>query len=70
MLKINKAQFGTAVWLNNRKLGEDAGCFSASYFDLGEAIRWNARLVDILHTEPDGTRVLDYRRFHDVEPLP
>jgi inward rectifier potassium channel len=35
-----------------------------------EAIRWNARLVDILHAEPDGTRVLDYRRFHDVEPLP
>ena len=42
MLKINKAQFGTAVWLNGRKLGEYAGCFSASYFHLEPAVRWNA----------------------------
>lgn len=31
MLKINKAQFGTAVWLNGRKLGEYPFCFSASF---------------------------------------
>jgi beta-galactosidase len=42
MLKINKAQFGTAVWLNGQKLGEYAGCFSASLFHLENAIRWNA----------------------------
>lgn len=42
MLKINKAQFGTAVWLNGMKLGEHAGCFTAGYFDLTPAIRWNA----------------------------
>jgi len=41
LLKINKAQFGTAVWLNGRQLGEYAGCFTASYFHLEEAIRWN-----------------------------
>ena len=41
LLKISKAQFGTAVWLNGRKLGEYAGCFTASYFHLEEAIRWN-----------------------------
>jgi len=40
LLKVNKAQFGTAVWLNGTKLGEYAGCFSAGYFDLGQAIRW------------------------------
>ncbi len=40
LLKINKAQFGTAVWLNGQKLGEYAGCFTASYFRLNEAIRW------------------------------
>ena len=34
LLKINKAQFGTAVWLNGQKLGEYAGCFTASYFHL------------------------------------
>jgi hypothetical protein len=42
MLKINKAQFGTAVWLNGEKLGEYAGCFTASYFHLEQTIRWNA----------------------------
>ena len=42
LLKINKAQFGTAVWLNGEKLGEYAGCFTASYFALNNAIRWNA----------------------------
>ncbi len=27
--KVNKAQFGTAVWLNGRKIGEHFGCFTA-----------------------------------------
>ena len=41
LLKINKAQFGTAVWLNGKKLGDYAGCFTASYFKLNDAIVWN-----------------------------
>ena len=41
LLKINKAQFGTAVWLNGHKLGEYAGCFTASYYHLENALRWN-----------------------------
>ena len=40
LLKINKAQFGTAVWLNGRKRGEYAGCFTASYTPLDQAISW------------------------------
>jgi hypothetical protein len=50
VLKINKAQFGTAVWLNGQKLGEYAGCFSAGYFHLEQAVRWeeeNTLLVRI-----------------------
>ncbi|MGH7972600.1 MAG: hypothetical protein ACREIC_28135, partial [Limisphaerales bacterium] len=43
ILKINKAQFGTAVWLNGQRLGEYSGCFSASYFNLTGAIHWHAR---------------------------
>lgn len=31
-------------------------------------IRWNARLVDIIGMLPDGTRTIDYRLFHMVEP--
>ena len=42
LLKINKAQFGTAVWLNGQKLGEYAGCFTAGIFPLGKAVRWEA----------------------------
>lgn len=40
ILRIGKAQFGTAVWLNGKKQGEYAGCFTASYFDISEAIDW------------------------------
>jgi beta-galactosidase len=45
VLKINKAQFGTAVWLNGKKLGEYAGCFSAGYFHLEQDINWNEENV-------------------------
>jgi len=29
-------------------------------------VRWGARFVDILTRGPDGQRLIDYRRFHDV----
>ena len=41
-LRIGKAQFGTAVWLNGTKIGEHAGCFTAGLFDATPAMRWNA----------------------------
>ena len=41
-LKVSKAQFGTSAWLNGKPVGEHAGCFTAGYFDLTEAIRWGA----------------------------
>ncbi|MGA2206128.1 MAG: sugar-binding domain-containing protein [Terracidiphilus sp.] len=40
LLVINKAQFGTAVWLNGKKIGEHLGSFTAGHFDLTDAIRW------------------------------
>ncbi len=40
MLRIAKAQFGTAVWLNGKKVGEHLGCFSAGYFDVAGSINW------------------------------
>lgn len=39
-LKINKAQFGTAVWLNGKKIGLHYGCFTAGYFTVTGAIDW------------------------------
>jgi len=41
LLRIGKAQFGTAVWVNDHPLGEYPGCFTASVFDATAAIRWN-----------------------------
>ena len=42
LLVINKAQFGTAVWLNGKKIGEHLGSFTAGHFDLTDAIDWKA----------------------------
>jgi len=41
ILKINKAQFGTAVWLNGKKVGEHIGCYTAAIFDVTPAIKWD-----------------------------
>ena len=71
MLKINKAQFGTAVWLNGKPLGEYSGCFSASYFDLADAIRWNAKneLVIRIGAHP-GVLPVAYPTGTDFEKTP
>jgi len=39
ILRINKAQFGAAVWLNGVKIGEHLPCFTAAIFDVRQAIR-------------------------------
>jgi inward rectifier potassium channel len=33
-----------------------------------EELRWDQRFVDIIDIQPDGTRVIDYRRFHETQP--
>jgi hypothetical protein len=37
-LRINKAQFGTTVWLNGVKVGEHPPCFTAAIFDISQSI--------------------------------
>ncbi len=32
-------------------------------------ILWDYQFVDILFMQPDGTRIVDYDRFHDVQPV-
>lgn len=38
-LRINKAQFGAAVWLNGVKIGDHFPCFTAAVFNVSNAIR-------------------------------
>jgi beta-galactosidase len=42
LLKVNKAQFGTVVYLNGVRIGEHDPCFTAAYFDVTSAIHWGA----------------------------
>jgi hypothetical protein len=47
-LRVNKAQFGTTVWLNGRKVGEYPGCFSAGVFDVTPALKWTGENVLVI----------------------
>ncbi len=51
-LRVNKAQFGTAVWLNGRKVGEYPGCFSAGVFDVTPAMKWTGENVLVVRVGP------------------
>ncbi len=39
------------------------------YSYIADELRFDARFVDVIQVAPDGTRVFDFRRFHDVVPL-
>jgi hypothetical protein len=41
ILKVNKAQFGTVVYLDGVRIGEHDPCFTAAYFDITRNIRWD-----------------------------
>jgi len=35
-----------------------------------DEIVWNAQFVDVVSALPDGSRVVDYSKFHDFKPAP
>lgn len=41
ILKVSKAQFGTTVYLNGKRIGEHWSNFTAGYFDVTQAMRWD-----------------------------
>lgn len=43
VLIVNKAQFGSEVWLNGHPVGSHPSCYTAAYYDITEAIRWASR---------------------------
>ena len=38
-VRINKAQFGAAVWINRTKVGEHWPCFTSATFDISKVVR-------------------------------
>jgi beta-galactosidase len=53
-LIIEKAQFGTAVWLNGKQIGEHMGMWTAGHFDLTPVMDWEGenRLVVRIGAHP------------------
>ena len=47
LLRVGKAQFGTAVWVNGVKAGEHLGCFTAGVFEVGPLLKLGANVVVI-----------------------
>lgn len=41
LIKVNKAQFSTVLYLNGIRIGEHDPCFTARSFDVTRAIHWN-----------------------------
>jgi inward rectifier potassium channel len=59
-----------AIYLSFTGLDETVGQpIHARHMYRLEDIAWNARHADVLTVEADGTRIIDYALFHDVEVL-
>ena len=41
LLQINKSQFGTAVFLNGKPVGEHLSCWTAETYNLTDALNWS-----------------------------
>jgi len=48
ILKINKAQFGTKVWVNGKVAGNHYGCFTAGYFDISRFVKKSGNNILLL----------------------
>ena len=48
LIKVNKAQFSTVLYLNGIRIGEHDPCFTAAYFDVTRAIHWNAPNIVVI----------------------
>jgi len=61
---------GAEIFLSFSGMDETLGqSIQARYRYRLDDIAYNARFADVLTIEPDGTRIIDYAHFHDIEPL-
>jgi inward rectifier potassium channel len=65
-LKARKAEIILSLSGVDETLGQN---IHARYRYLLEDVVWQARFADVLRVDESGVRVIDYSRFHDVEPL-
>ena len=42
-LKVGKAQFGSEIWVNGRRLGMSSGCAASRTYAIGDVVRWSAQ---------------------------
>lgn len=66
-LRAQGAQIFVSLYGVDETVGQN---IHARYPYTLDDIVWNARFADLLVDLPDGTRQLDYRVFHEIEPVP
>src|SRR5262249_43276251 len=47
-----------------------ASTIHARYAYTADEIVWNMRFVDVIQNGPNSGRIVDYTRFHEMEPMP
>jgi hypothetical protein len=47
-LEVKKAQFGSAVWVNDTKVGENLSCFTSMTYDITKHVKWQAKNTVII----------------------
>ncbi|MDE1147073.1 MAG: ion channel [Azospirillaceae bacterium] len=64
---LRQAQASFIVLLSGTDENYSQKVYSRKTYDIGDAL-WGQRFVDIINLRDDGHRLLDFTRFHDVEP--
>lgn len=68
-LKVNKAQFGSEVWVNGVRVGINDSCFTAGHYDITKAIQWSEKNEVVIRIgahpgvlPPGNTCVFDFEK--------
>ncbi|NJK98430.1 MAG: hypothetical protein HC905_29070 [Bacteroidales bacterium] len=67
LLKINRAFYTSAVWINGDKVGEDLSCITSVNYDISKWVKWNSEneIVIRVGAHPD---VLPAHYFEPNDP--
>lgn len=69
VLTVNKAQFGSEVWINGRDVGGHLGCSTSASYDITPAVHWSSRNEVVIRVGahpgvllPDSLRATDFEK--------